>query len=76
MNIEQLKKAKDLEHQINQYVNLLKSLGDGYYWCLVSVSGGSDNPERFGSIPRPILNKMIGVLEEEKKKLEEEFKSL
>lgn len=78
MNKETLKKAKSLEHLIEQCDGLLKSSSDTYFWCLVKVNCGNSNghSDRYGCIPREIWSKMLVILKEEREKLEQELESL
>lgn len=68
MTKEQLKKAKDLEKQINEYSSLIMAKNQTYFFCLVRVSCANSNSCESAQaiIPREVFNKMLDVLIKER----------
>lgn len=78
MNRETLKKANNLIETIDACDDILKSIEDTYYWCLISVDCANSNsgPKHYATIPRNIWNQMLESLKIQRDKLEEEFNNL
>lgn len=78
MTKEKLKKAKELEGQINEYNRLLFNSKETYSWCLIKINCANSNgySDDYGTIPREILKKLLDVIREERDKLAEELEQL
>lgn len=78
MTKEQLKKAKNLEKQIDEYSRLIAEKEQTYYQCLVTVNCANSNGyhDVYAIISREVFNKMLDVLIKERQKLIEELEAL
>lgn len=70
MTKETLEKANGIQDQIDQYDSILSSQEEEYYWCQLCIEcANSSSGANIGRIPRPVLNRMLDVLKEERQKL-------
>lgn len=78
MRTETLEKAIQLKKAITECDALLGGESDSYYWCKVSVrcANCTPSPEREATLPRPVFNKMLDALREEREKLQSKLESL
>ena len=77
MTKETLEKANDIQDQIDQYDSILRSQEEEYFWCQLCIECYNTNSDaNVGRIPRPVLNRMLDVLKEERQKLIDELEAL
>jgi len=78
MDRDKIKKANDIQDTIDEYSRLLSNEKETYRRCLVKVNCANSNgySDDYGRIERPVWNKMLDVLREEVKRLEQELDEL
>ena len=78
MKEETLKKANNLEYYIIEYSDLLRSRNADYGTMLINISCAYSNSrdEYHGRVDKEVWDKMLDVLEEERRKAYQEFDDL
>ena len=78
MKEETLKKANNLEYYIIEYSDLLRSRNADYGTMLINISCAYSNSrdEYHGRVDKKVWDKMLDVLEEERRKAYQEFDDL
>ena len=78
MKQETLKKANNLEHDISEYTDLLRSRNADYHTMLVKIACAySNNREDYhGRVSNEVWNKMLDVVAEERRKAMQELENL
>jgi len=78
MKQETLKKAKDLESNISEYGDLLRSRNADYHTMLIKITCAysNDRNEYHGRVSKEVWDKMLDVVEEERQKTKQELEAL
>ena len=78
MKQETLKKAKNLEHDISEYSDLLQSRNADYHTMLIKITCAySNNREDYhGRVDKEVWDKMLDVVAEERRKAMQELENL
>lgn len=78
MKQETLKKAKDLENDISEYSELLRSRNASYGTMLIKISCAyaNDYEDYHGRVDKEVWDKMLDVVAEERRKAMREFENL
>lgn len=78
MKQETLNKAKDLEHDISEYGDLLLSRNADYHTMLVKITCAYSNSREdyHGRVSKEVWDKMLDVVAEERRKAMQEFEDL
>lgn len=73
-----LQKAKEIECDINEYEEIIRSKDAPYNYMLINISAANinDGIEYYGKLDKKIWEKMLNVLEEELKEKYKQFKEL
>lgn len=78
MKQETLKKAKNLEHDISEYSDLLQSRNASYGKMLIKISCAyaNDFGDYYGRVDKEVWDKMLDVVAEERRKVMQELENL
>ena len=78
MKQETLKKAKNLEHDISEYSDLLHSRNASYGTMLIKISCAyaNDHEDYHGRVDKEVWDKMLDVVAEERRKAMQELENL
>lgn len=78
MKQETLKKAKNLEHDISEYSDLLHSRNATYGTMLIKIScaNANDHEDYYGRVDKEVWDKMLDVVAEERRKAMQELENL
>ncbi len=78
MKKETLKKAKNLEHDISEYSDLLRSRNASYVTMLIKITCAyaNDHEDYHGRVDKEVWDKMLDVVTEEKLKAIQELENL
>ena len=78
MKQETLKKANNLEHDISEYSNLLRSRNASYDTMLIKISSSyaTDHEEYHGRVDKEVWDKMLDVVADERRKAIQELDEL
>ena len=78
MKQETLKKANNLEHDISEYSNLLRSRNASYYTMLIKISCAyaNDHDDYYGRVDKEVWDKMLDVVADERRKAMQELENL
>ena len=78
MKQETLKKAKDLEHNISEYSELLRSRNASYGTMLIKISCvyANDHEDYHVRVDKEVWDKMLDVVAEERRKAMRELENL
>lgn len=78
MKKETLKKAKNLEHDISEYSDLLRSRNASYGTMLIKITCAyaNDHEDYHGRVDKEVWDKMLDVVAEERRKAMQELENL
>ena len=78
MKQETLKKANNLEHNISEYSDLLRSRNASYYTMLIKISCAyaNDHEDYHGRVDKEVWDKMLDVVADERRKAMQELENL
>jgi len=78
MKQETLKKAKNLEHDISEYSDLLQSRNASYGTMLIKITCAyaNDHEDYHGRVDKEVWDKMLDVVAEERRKAMQELENL
>lgn len=78
MKQETLKKANNLEHNISEYTNLLRSRNASYGTMLINISCAyaNDHEDYHGRVEKEVWDKMLDVVADERRKAMQELENL
>lgn len=78
MKQETLKKANNLEHDISEYNDLLRSRNASYSTMFIKITCAyaNDHEDYHGRVDKEVWDKMLDVVAEERRKAMQEFENL